>query len=537
MRPVERKLPVRASRAVVATNHPVASAAGMAALAAGGTVADAAVAAIFTCAVVEPQMVGPLGGGYVVHRDSFGVTTVIDNYAEGPGAAHGSLYTLTETGAVENDANATGHLAVGIPGCLKGWFALHRRHGVLPIKQVMAPAIVAAEEGFTVSAHLARAFEAAAPLLNRFDESARVFLPGGRPPREGDLFKNPDLGESLRTIADEGPDVLYQGKIGQAAVAEVERGGGILTVEDLRKYEIREPEPIRGTYRGVQLIGTPMSSGGGLLNQLGLNILENFDLESLGFGTVQYWHLVIETLKLMFADRNRYLGDSRFVEIPQHMLLDKSYARSRASLIDRSHATSFDAGDIPGPNGHTTHLTVMASDGSTVTMTQTINLGFGSRVTVPGTGMLLNNNMALFDPRPSRPNSVGPYKRMLTATAATIVEENGRPLFALGTPGGIEIFPAVFQALLNLIDHKMTMQDAIDAPRLWANGSTVLIEEDAHSEVVSGLEALGHRITLVRQVAGNMNGIERDRASGELVGASCWRGDGAPIGISGGYAE
>ena len=534
-----RKQPVFASRAIVTANHPAASAAGLTMLAAGGNVADAAVATIFTCAVVEPQMVGPLGGGYIVHRSAEGTISVIDNYAEGPQRAREDMYRVDDSGTVVDDANATGHLAAGIPGALKGWFALHQLKGSLPIKQVLAPAISAAEHGFPISRFLKAAFDTAAPMLSRYPESARVFLPRGRPPEVGEIFRNPDLAESLSAFSEEGPDVLYRGRIGAALLAEMGRGGGLISESDLAQYDVRHPEAIRGSYRGHEIIGTPFSSGGGFLNQLGFNILEHFDLKSMGFGTARYWHVLIETLKLMFADRNRYLGDPKFVHFPFDELLDKDYARKRASLIRLDRPADFEGGDpvASRDEGHTTHLTVMAVDGSTVTMTQTINQGFGARVVVPGTGMLLNNTMALFDPRPNRPNSPGPYKRMLTATAATIVQKNGTPAFALGTPGGIHIFPAIFQAIVNVVDHGMNLQEAVEAPRLWSNGNATLIESSADSAVVTQLEAMGHKIERVANVAGNMNGVQVGDASGLLLGASCWRGDGAPVGLSGGSAS
>ncbi len=535
-----KKEPVYGSRAVVAANQPIASAAGLSMLAAGGNVADAAVATAFACGVVEPQMVGPMGGGYIVHRSPDGEVTVIDFYAEGPGAASETMYEPDDAagfGIVKGDKNQTGHLASGIPGNAKGWLRLHELKGSLPLAQVLAPAIAAAEYGFPVSSYLQYSLRNTQAQLAMFPESAKIFLVDGKAPPVGHRLVQEDAAETLRMFAKHGSDHLYHGALGEALVAEMARGGGLITQADLDQYEVRYPEPIRGTYRGYDVVGTPMTSGGGLLNMLGLNILENFDVRSLGFGTAAYWHLLIETLKIMFADRGKYLGDPKFVDFPQEALLDKAYAKKRAAEIRMDQPTAHQGGDpVSVVPGHTTHLTVMAADGSTVTMTTTLNNSFGGRVVVPGTGMLTNNNMALFNPHPGGPNSVGPYKRMLTATAATIVERDGKTVFAIGTPGGLRIFPTVLQGIVNVIDHEMSMQDAVDAPRLWANGNFVEFESACDRSVIAELERMGHNMNEVAVIANCMNGIQVDAASDMLVGANCWRGDGQPAALSGGLA-
>ena len=535
-----QKQPVFGSRGVVAANQPIASAAGIAMLAAGGSVADAAVATAFTCGVVEPQMVGPMGGGYIVFRDAAGETLVIDNYAEAAAAATDTLYEPDEAagfGMVKGDKNQTGHLATGVPGNAKGWLRLHELKGRLPIGQVLQPAIAAAEHGFEISPYLQYSFHNTQRQLAMFEESAKIFLLNGKAPPVGHRLVQPELAESLRTFAKHGSDAFYHGPLGEAFAAEMERGGGIVTMEDIEAYEVRYPAPIRGTYRGYSLTGTPLTSGGGLLNQLGLNILENFDVASLGFGTAKYWHLLIETLKIMFADRAKFLGDPKFVDFPQDALLDKEYARKHASEIRMDAVGRPQGGDpVSVTSGHTTHFTIMAADGSTVTQTTTLNNSFGGRVVVPGTGLLINNNMALFDPRSGRPNSVGPRKRMLTATAATIVEKDAKPFFAIGTPGGIRIFPTVLQGIINVIDHGMNIQEAVEAPRIWASGSIAEFESGCDSAVIAELERMGHNMTHTPVIANCMNGVMADPASGLLMGGACWRGDGHPIGLSGDYA-
>ena len=318
----------------------------------------------------------------------------------------------------------------------------------------------------------------------------------------------------------------------------MEANDGLISQADLDGYDIRLREPIVGSYRGLEVIGAPPSSAGGLLNQLGLNILENFDVASLGFGTAKYWHLLIEVLKIMYAERAKFLGDPKFVDIPQEGLLDKDYARRRSKEIDPGKATAFAAGSPAGwrESANTTHLTVVTADGSTVTMTQTLNNIFGCKVTVPGTGLMLNNTMSLFDPRPGSPNSPGSKKRMLTATGASIVQKDGRPLFALGTPGGLRIFPTVLQGIVNAIDHGMNLQDSVDAARVWCSGADVEVEPGVPDEVRAQLEAMGHKVTLSPRIAGGMNGVQVDAQTGLLLGAACWRADGSPVGLSGGQA-
>jgi gamma-glutamyltranspeptidase/glutathione hydrolase len=537
-----KKRPVLASQAVVCANNPIASAVGLSMLASGGTVADAAVAAMFTLSVVEPMMIGPLGAGYIMARDSSGDLLVVDNYAEAPGRATPDMYQPDDAAgpmATVGLKNRIGHLAVGTPGALRGWFYLHSMRGRLPIEQVMAPAIAYAEHGFPVSGYTVRSIASAAEHLAKYPHSANQWLPGGKPPSAGQTIANKELAKTLRTFAAEGPDSLYDGPIGDALVEDMQAHAGLVTKEDLRSYEVLTPESIHGSYRDYEVIGSPLTSGGGILNQLGLNIFEQFDMTGMRFGTARYYHLIIETMKIMFADRAKYLGDPQFVDVPQTALLAKAYAKSRASDIRMDRAQDFAAGQPVGTSstGHTTHLTVMAADGSVITMTQTINEIFGAKAIVPGTGLMLNNTMALFDPHPGRPNSIASRKRMLTATAATIVMKNGAPAFALGTPGGTRIFGAVLQGILNVIDHGMDLQEAVEAPRVWSDGRTTEVETGVPEEVRRELEAKGHKLTVVRAVAGGMNGVQVDPISGLLLGAACWRADGSPAGLSGGEAD
>lgn len=536
-----RKQPVIASQAVVSANHPMAAAAGIQMLAAGGTVADAAVATAFAASVVEPMMVGIFGAGYILVRDGeTGAFQVIDNYSPAPLAAAPDMFEAddrTHPADRTRKKNRIGYLACAVPGALKGWCLLHRDKGRLPLSFVLEPAIAYAEHGFPLGAHMHQCIEREQNNLALFPESARIFLPAGKPPNIGDRIKNPAYASTLRLIAWEGPDALYRGSLGDRVVREVQSHGGLLSKKDLESYSVIECAPVRGTYRGREIAGVPLTSAGGIMIQEALNILEGFDLKAIGFGTARYWHLILEVLKIVFADRNQHLGDPSFVAAPVSKLLDRNYAAERRREIDPRRGGST-AGESArqSDSSHTTHITVMDARGNTVLMTQTLMEFFGCRAVIPGTGAFMNNTMALFDALPGRPNSVAPGKRMLTYTSSTIVLENGSPWFALGTPGGERIPSSVLQAILNVVDHGMTLQQAVEAPRVFANGKVTEIEADAPPNVVAELKTMGHNIITVFNTGGGMNGIEV-LESGLLSGAACWRADGSPAGLSGGPAR
>jgi gamma-glutamyltranspeptidase/glutathione hydrolase len=327
--------------------------------------------------------------------------------------------------------------------------------------------------------------------------------------------------------------------------------GGLITLDDLAAYRWRERPAVRGTYRGFEIVSAaPTSSGGACIVQA-LNLLEGFDVAALGFGTAAGIHLLAETLKIVFADRAAYMGDPDVVDVPLAWLTDKAYAAGRRGEIDPARPGRPAAGRRPDggaalagarqprppESANTTHLTVMDGEGTVVAMTQTLNELFGSKVTVPGTGMLLNNCMALFDPRPGGPNSVGARKRMLSSMSPTILLRDGQPWLALGTPGGVRIFGAVLQAIVNAVDHGMTPQEAVDAPRMWTDGGALEVEEGVPEAVRHELAALGHEVRVVARIAGGMNGVLRDPAGGRLRGAACWRADGTTAGLSGGFTR
>ena len=531
---------------MVTANHPMASTAGVEMLAAGGNAFDAAVATVFALTVVEPAMVGIFGAGFInVYDGGSRQVVTVDNYAVAPAAATPDMYapvsdTWPDYLETEGQRNRVGHLAVGVPGSLRAWCDLEETRGRLGLECVIQPAIRYARRGFPASAYLTQLIAANASTLRRYRATADTFLPAGGPPQVGSPIVRQDYAETLKLIAKEGPDVLYGGDLGARVVEEVGLHGGILSREDLLGYRIKHRQPVRGTFRDCEIVSVGPTSAGGVHIIQVLNILEEYDLASMGYGTATYFHLLAEALKIAFADREEFLGDPDQVEVPVEGLVAKGYAAIRRREIDPGRAGDHTAGRPMvrvGESDNTTHLTAADAEGNVVAMTQTIHSAFGSQVTAPGTGMLLNNNMYIFDPHPGRPNSVAPGKRMLSSMSPTLVMRDGRPLMALGTPGGTRIFAAVLQAILNVVEHGMSIQEAVEAPRIWTQGQELEVEEGVADSVRDQLAAMGHEIEVVPNVAGGMNGILMDPTSGMLHGAACWRADGAPAGISGGWAR
>ncbi len=456
------KRPATASRGMVVTNHPLGSAAGAEMLAAGGNAVDAAIGALFALTVVEPMMVGIFGAGMTHLRLADGRHLVIDNYTTAPAASRPDMFkpvsdTWPDYLRAEGDVNLVGLLSVGVPGTLKAWAEAVARFGRLDLETVMQPAIRHAERGFRATPYLVAAVTETAPEIARFPDTARTFLPGGAPIKAGDLIQMPEYAATLRLIAAKGPGVLYGGDLGATVADYMRRDGGIITLDDLARYATIERQPIRGRYRGFEITGPPPPTAGGLHLVEMLNILEGFDPRGLGFGTADYFHLMAEVLKIGFADRNACTGDPAFVDIPVERLLSKEHAAMRRAQIRPDRAGEYGVtARVAAGSAHTTHVTTADADGNVVAMTQTINNLFGSKATVPGTGMLLNNTMALFDPHPGTPASIAPGKRVTSSMAPTIVLRDGKPAWALGLPGGVRIFTSVFQAVVNLIDHRMS---------------------------------------------------------------------------------
>jgi gamma-glutamyltranspeptidase / glutathione hydrolase len=535
-----RKQSAIGSQGMVTSNHPLASLAGTETLMLGGNAVDAAIATMFALTVVEPMMVTIFGAGFVNIRMAEGASTVIDNYATVPAAATPDIFEPV-TGSIDHDvageANATGHLSVAVGGTLLGWATAVERYGRLSLGQVIAPAIRYASNGFKVSPYLQNIIRLEQPRMSKFAETAEVFLPGGTVPAVGDTIRRTAYGATLANIAKAGPDYLYHGPLGQAIADDMAASGGVITMDDIEGYEVVERPPARGTVLGHEIIAPPPPSSGGAHIVQMLKILEGFDLAKSGFGTPDTVHLMAEAMKIAFADRYQYMADPATTDIPLDWLMSDGYATERRDEIDPAKAQRYAAGLPPDRESEsTTHCCAMDSDGNVVATTNTLHYGFGSKVTVPGTGMLLNNCMQLMDPVPGRANSIAPGKRILSSMSPTIVLKDGEPLMALGAPGGLRIFGAVMQGIANVLIHGMTIQQSFEAPRMWDRGPELEIEQgfDRLPELKADLERRGHQVATPYKVAGGMNGLIRDPETGLIEGAACWRADGVPVGYSGG---
>jgi gamma-glutamyltranspeptidase/glutathione hydrolase len=523
------------------TNHPLASSAGAEMLLQGGNAIDAAIAALFALTVVEPMMVGILGGGLSHIRLADGRHVVLDNLSTAPQRAHAEMYepvsdeiaTARET---RGQRNSVGALAVAVPGALQGWCEALSWFGKLPLADVMAPAIRLAQHGFVASHYLGDCVSLVAQYLIRDPHLAALFMPGGFPIKAGTRVVQPDYAASLRLIAESGPAALHDGPLGAALTDYMAGNGGMIDVDDLAAYRVIERAPVRGHYRGYEIIGPPPPSSGGVHIVQMLNIVEGYDIGALGFGSADAVHLIAEALKIAFADRAVATADPAFVSVPVDRLTDKAYASERRAEIEMARAQSFGAGLAPTESANTTHVTVADSEGNVVDATQTINGLFGACVQIPGTGMTANNYMYNFDPHPGRALSIAPGKRVFTSMAPVMALREGRLRYALGLPGGLRIFPSAFQALINLIDHGMSLQEAVEAPRVWTQGGVLELEPAFPDSVAEQLAVRGHRIKREPMVAGGMNAISFEEG-GTLTGAACWRADGTPVAISGGRAR
>ncbi|NKC29644.1 gamma-glutamyltransferase [Falsiroseomonas selenitidurans] len=539
------KAPATGARGVVTSNHPMASAAGAQVLLEGGNAVDAAIATLFALTVVEPMMVGLLGGGVGHVRMADGRHAVMDGLSTAPAAATPDMYRPRanippEEREVEGRLNAIGALSVAVPASLRAWAETLSRFGSWSLADVMAPAIRLAGEGFRATPYLSDCIGDAAADLARDADLAARFLPGGAKLAPGARFVQGAYAETLRAIAKEGPDLLHQGALGGLVADALATAGGIVTRADLAGSRPIERAPIHGTYRGFDVFAPPPPASAGVHMAQMLHVMEGFDVASMGFGTADSWHLVAEVLKMAFADRSAATADPDFVQVPVALLTSRRYAALRRAEIDLARAKAWAAHpSLQTPLGEsncTTHVTVADAAGNIVATTQTINALFGARIAIPGTGLIANNYMHNFDPRPGHALSVQPGKRVYTSMAPTIVLQDGRPAFALGLPGGLKIFPSAFQAVLNLIDHGMTLQQAVEAPRIWTQGLALELEPGVPEDVAAALAARGQAVRRVATIGGGMNGIAFNE-DGTMTGAACWRADGSVVALGGGLAR
>lgn len=533
--------PVRAPHAMVSSVHPIASEVGVRVLRDGGNAVDAAVAVGFALAVVHPSAGNLGGGGFAVIRLADGTVTTLDYREVAPGRATRDMY-LDSLGNL-TDKSVTGHLAAGVPGSVAGLVEAQRRFGRVPLARVVSPAVRLAREGFLLDEHRSASLARAAPRLRQFDASRRQFLmPNGEAPPPGTRFVQRDLARTLQAIADSGSHVFYEGTIADLIVAEMARGGGLISREDLARYRAIWRDPVAIRYRGYTIHSMPPSSSGGVTMGEILNILEG--LEPLPpFGSAPQVHFTAEAMRRAFTDRNHYLGDPAFVDMPLDRLLSKAYAAERRRGIDPARATP-SSGVRPGAGDgtETTHYSVVDEQGNAVSVTTTINSGYGSAVTVRGAGFLLNNEMDDFTGAPGQPNQYGlvqgaanaiaPRKRMLSAmTPSVVVDPAGALFMVVGTPGGPTIITTVSQVISNVIDHGMSLAQAVAAPRVHHQALPDQIFYEAGGlmpEVVAALEAMGHtlyersgtrgEVAAIIRSAGLWIGVADPRAGGGSAG-------------------
>lgn len=533
-----RKAPASSQGGMVVTNHPLGSAAGHEMLAAGGNAVDAAVAALLALTVVEPMMVGIAGGGIAHLRLADGRHTVIDCMSHAGATATPDMFrplsdTLPDYMETEGRRNLVGPSAVAVPGNLAGWCSMHDQHGILEFADVIAPAIRLAASGFRVTGYLSRNIERHAEDLAKDPVIASLFLPAGIPVQPGQRLIQSDYAESLRLIAREGAAALYGGALGQALVDRLGTDGSV-SMDDLRHYKLREREAIFGSYRGFDIAGPPPPASSGVHVAQMLNMLERFDMAGMGFDNPDRLHILAEVIRVGFEDRRAASGDPDFVDIPVKRLISKAYARDcQARMRDTGTAKLLSPGGYESQS--TTHITIADKDGNIVSATHTINGLFGARFMVPGAGFIPNNYMYNFDPHPGKALSIQPGKRVPTSMAPMIVLRDGKPRFALGLPGALRIFPSAMQAIVNLIDHGMTAQQAVEAPRLWTEGAHLELEP-GYAHHADALRARGHDVRLVPHIGGGMNAIVFG-PDGLLTGAACWRADGTVSALGGGLAD
>jgi gamma-glutamyltranspeptidase/glutathione hydrolase len=487
---------------VVAAAKPEASQVGLEILKAGGNAVDAAIATGFALGVLEPNATGIGGGGFMtIKLASMKDAVVIDFREIAPGASTPDMYKLNDKGQVVDNASVVGGLANGVPGDVAGLLYALENYGSkkLTRAQIIQPAIDWANKGIPVTVNLAQIIKDNFETIRKFPACASIYLKDGLPYEVGDTIKNPDLARTLKLVADKGVDAIYKGDIANRIAAEVQKQGGIMTAADLASYKIQVRKPVVGTYRGYTIISVPPASSGGTHMVELLNIMENYDLKATGEGTAATAHLWAEAMKLVFADRSKYMADTAFVKVPLSGLASKEYAKERAALIamDKSLPSATAGDPSKFESGSTTHMSVMDKDGNMVAITKSINYFFGSGVVIPGTGFIMNDHMDDFVLKPGSVNSIEPGKRPLSSMSPTLVlDPQGRSFMTIGSPGATRIFPTVAQVISNVIDFGMPIQTAIMAPRLFQMASGNLnVEGRVSLNTYNALAPLGHTMT------------------------------------------
>lgn len=514
--------PVHAQHAMVVSVHQIASKVGVEIMQAGGNAVDAAVATGFALAVVHSPAGNIGGGGFMLIRMADGTTHFLDYREKAPAAATRDMY-LDAGGNVMEGASEIGYKSIAVPGSVAGMAFAEQKYGKLALKQVMAPAIKLAREGYPLTWEEAQDFHDSQ--LANFPESHRVFQRNGDYYKPGEIFKQPDLARTLERIA-ANPDDFYHGSLARELAAALQKGGGLITADDLAHYEVKEREPIRGTYRQYEIISAPPPSSGGTVLVEALNILEGYDLSKMQSRSAKSMHFTVEAFRRAFMDRAEFMGDPDFSRVPVAQLIDKKYAAAWRDSIDPTHATPSKelkrpaifneleryASNVPAappPEGnHTTHYSVIDAEGNAVAVTTTINDWFGSRVTADGLGFLLNDEMDDFSAKPGVPNAdgliqgsanaIGPGKRPLSSMTPTIVVHNGKIVMVLGSPGSSKIITTVANVLMGMVDYGLNLQEAVNAPRFhnqWLP-DVVNVEKTVSPDTLNILRNMGYELQI-----------------------------------------
>jgi gamma-glutamyltranspeptidase/glutathione hydrolase len=556
-RPVDAaaRAPAHSRNGMVVTSQVDATRAGVEMLVAGGNAIDAAVASAFAVGVTQPFSTGIGGGAFILIRLADGKVVAIDGRETAPGAADRDMYVRP---GVAEDASAYGALAVGTPGMVAGLALTLERHGTMTLAEVMAPAIRLARDGFAISPyHVDMMAWKRSRLEGRFPETMRIhYPPAGVALEPGWRLVQAELARTLEQIAARGPRAFYEGKIAGAIAARVQEGGGLVTLEDLSTYTPKVREAVHGTYRGYDIYSFPPPSSGGIALIETLNILEGIDLASYGAGSSASIHRIVEAMKFAFADRAAHLGDADFVDVPVARLTDKGYAAKMRARINPpwwqrapwrwgggERALTLEGPGLPQNDSGTAHLSVTDAAGNAVAITGTINTLYGSGITVPGTGIVLNNEMDDFAKAPYEPNSYGlidtlgrnavaPYKRPLSSMTPTIVAKDGRTVFVTGSPGGPRIISTVLLTIINTFDYGMDVQQAVSAPRVhhqWVPDK-LRVEAAVPADVIDALRARGHNVEVSDWDWSVAEAIAIDPETGWHTGGSDPRSQGLALG-------
>ncbi|EKN3568012.1 gamma-glutamyltransferase [Yersinia enterocolitica] len=501
---------VEAKNGMVVTSQHLASQVGTDILKMGGNAVDAAVAVGYAQAVVNPCCGNIGGGGFMTIHLADGTDTFINFRETAPAAASADMY-LDKEGKVTKDASLYGYLAAGVPGTVLGMDSAQKKYGKLTRQQVMAPAIKLAREGFILTRADTDILDTTVKRFRQDPESARIFLrKNGEALQPGDRLIQTDLADTLTAISEQGPDAFYQGKIPQAVEAAAKKGGGILTAADFANYKITETAPITCSYRGYKFVSSPPPSSGGVTLCETLNVLEGYDLKSMGFNSAAYIHTLTEAMRHAYMDRNTFLGDPEFVKNPIDRLLSKSYAADIRKQIVANKATpsvEVQPGMQPHEKPETTHYSIVDHDGNAVSTTYTVNGRFGAVVIAPGTGFFLNDEMDDFTVKVGEQNlyglvqgatnSIAPGKRPLSSMSPTLVTKDGKTFMVLGSPGGSRIITITLQTALNVIDHGMAPQEAVDAPRIhhqWLPDEVYYEQRGVSADSLNLLKTMGYKM-------------------------------------------